>query len=89
LWIRFRRVEGKRRGDYLEALAARAGSAEREGVRAWVFEADDEDGLFVEFLEAPGDIELAALDARTEEALVAAAGNPSTEDFRCSEIPQG
>jgi hypothetical protein len=86
LWIRFRRVEPHRLPAYLEAIAELGGIAQAEGIHAWVFEADGDDRLFIEFLEGPGDEALAGIDARAQDLLGSAAGGLARQDYRCSEI---
>lgn len=74
LWMRFRRVDPAKRADYRNAVAAAGVQAGNVGAHFWAFEADGEEGRFVEFLEGPGDEILARLDQRTSASL--AVGGP-------------
>lgn len=59
-----RRVSDEERADYLAALSRRKQRAAAVPAHFWVFEHADERGRFVEFTEAAGEQQIAALHER-------------------------
>lgn len=59
-----RRVSDEERADYLAALSRRKQRAAAVPAHFWVFEHADDRGRFVEFTEAAGEEQIAALHER-------------------------
>jgi hypothetical protein len=86
LWVRFRRVGPERREAYLGAVREAGVAASANGAHLWAFEVDGNEGQFVEFLEGPGDEELARVDGSTAGSLAAAAGSPEAGVAAAAEV---
>lgn len=79
LWIRSRIVPAGQRSAYREAAIAADLEAVERGAHCWVFEADGEEGRFIEFFEGPSDEVLGALLEAVDVSLRRAGGSEATE----------